>query len=97
MRNLVEIRSEKSRKNVDKLASQAQDLRDLLSKLEKQRMEKERKENNKVTLRGTIVSDELTFWYESEGEKFYVFYLSVRRLSETTDYIPIVLSEKDKK
>ena len=47
LRNLVEIKSEKAKKNVDKLASQAQDLRDLLAKLEKQRLEKERKEEEK--------------------------------------------------
>lgn len=47
LRNLVEIKSEKAKKNVDKLASQAQDLRDLLAKLEKQRLEKERKEKEK--------------------------------------------------
>ena len=44
LRNLVEIKSEKAKKNVDKLASQAQDLRDLLAKLEKQRIEKQKKE-----------------------------------------------------
>ena len=44
LRNMVEIKSEKAKKNVDKLALQAQDLRDLLTKLEKQRLEKERKE-----------------------------------------------------
>lgn len=44
LRTSVEIKSEQTKKNVDKLASQAQDLRDLLSKLEKQRLEKERKE-----------------------------------------------------
>lgn len=44
LRNSVEIKSEQTKKNMDKLASQAQDLRDLLSKLEKQRLEKERKE-----------------------------------------------------
>lgn len=47
LRNLVEIKSEKAKKNVDKLASQAQDLRDLLAKLEKQRVENERKEREK--------------------------------------------------
>ncbi len=44
---MVEIKSEKAKKNVDKLASQAQDLRDLLAKLEKQRLEKERKEQER--------------------------------------------------
>lgn len=44
LRNAVEIKSERTKKNMDKLASQAQDLRDLLGKIEKQRLEKERKE-----------------------------------------------------
>ena len=47
LRNMVEIKSEKAKKNVDKLASQAQDLRDLLAKLEKQRIEKEKKEQER--------------------------------------------------
>ena len=47
LRNLVEIKSEKAKKNVDKLASQAQDLRDLLAKLEKQRLEKEKQERER--------------------------------------------------
>lgn len=45
IRNAVEIRSEKAKRNVDKLANQAQDLRDLLGKLEQQRLEKKRKED----------------------------------------------------
>ena len=44
IRNMVEIRSEKAKKNADKLAAQARDLRDLLAKLEQQRLEKKRKE-----------------------------------------------------
>ena len=44
LRNTVEIKSEQTKKNMDKLASQAQDLRDLLGKIEKQRLEKERRE-----------------------------------------------------
>ena len=47
LRNVVEIKSEKAKKNVDKLASKAQDIRDLLTKLENQRLEKERKERLK--------------------------------------------------
>lgn len=47
LRKQVEIKSEKAKQNVDKLASKAQDLRDLLVKLEKQRLEKERKEREK--------------------------------------------------
>lgn len=44
LRNTVEIKSEKTKKNMDKLASQAQDLRDLLGRLEQQRREKEARE-----------------------------------------------------
>lgn len=44
LRNTVEIKSEQTKKNMTKLASQAQDLRDLLGKIEKQRLEKERRE-----------------------------------------------------
>ena len=44
LRNDVEIKSVKAKKNVDKLAGQAQDLRDLLNKLEQQRQEKLRRQ-----------------------------------------------------
>lgn len=44
IRNVVEIKSEQAKRNVDKLAGQANDLRDLLGKLEQQRLEKERRE-----------------------------------------------------
>ena len=44
IRNAVEIKSEQAKRNVDKLASQANDLRDLLGKLEQQRLEKQRRE-----------------------------------------------------
>lgn len=44
IRKAVEIRSEKAKRNADKLAAQARDLRDLLGKLEQQRLEKQRKE-----------------------------------------------------
>lgn len=47
IRNQVEIKSERAKRNVDKLASQAQDLRDLLTKLEQQRLEKQRKEEQR--------------------------------------------------
>ena len=44
LRNDVEIKSIKAKKNVDKLAGLAQDLRDLLNKLEQQRQEKLRRQ-----------------------------------------------------
>ncbi len=43
IRNVVEIKSEEAKKNMDKLASQAQDLRELFDKLEKERIAKEKK------------------------------------------------------
>lgn len=47
MRNAVEIKSEKAKKNMDKLAAQANDLRDLLGKIERQRIEKQKREEQK--------------------------------------------------
>lgn len=44
IRNAVEIKSEQAKRNMNKLASQAQDLRDLLGKLEQQRLEKQRRD-----------------------------------------------------
>ena len=44
IRNAVEIKSVKAKKKVEQLASQANDLRDLLNKLEKQRQEKMRRQ-----------------------------------------------------
>ncbi len=44
LRKSVEIKSEKTKKNMDKLASKAKDLRDLLAQIEKQRKEKEARE-----------------------------------------------------
>lgn len=44
IRNAVEIKSVKAKKKVEQLASQANDLRDLLNKLEKQRQEKQRRQ-----------------------------------------------------
>lgn len=48
MRNAVEIKSEKAKKNMDKLAAQANDLRDLLSKIERQRLERQKEEAKKL-------------------------------------------------
>lgn len=49
-------------------------------------------ENNKVCLVGRFVSD-FEFSHETHGEKFYIAHLEVRRISETTDIIPIIASE----
>ncbi len=50
-------------------------------------------ENNKIKMAGKIVSD-LEFSHEVYGEKFYTFKLETKRLSENTDIIPIMISEK---
>lgn len=47
MHNVVAIKSEKAKKNVEKLASQANDIRDLLNKLEKQKQEENKKREAK--------------------------------------------------
>jgi single-stranded DNA-binding protein len=49
--------------------------------------------NNKVFLTGTVVS-EPEFSHETFGEGFYEIKLSVARLSEYNDLIPITVSEK---
>lgn len=50
-------------------------------------------ENNRVTLVGTIIT-KLTYDHEVFGEKFYRFGLSVNRLSENSDIVPVIVSER---
>ena len=50
-------------------------------------------ENNKVSVIGTIVSD-FTFSHAGFGEGFYLLDLSVSRLSEQADVIPLMISER---
>ncbi len=50
-------------------------------------------ENNKIVMAGTVVTDP-EFSHEVYGENFYTFKLSVPRLSETVDIIPVTISEK---
>ena len=50
-------------------------------------------ENNKVTVIGTIVS-EFTFSHAVYGEGFYLVDLSVNRLSEQADIIPLLISDR---
>jgi len=50
-------------------------------------------ENNKVTVIGQIVS-EFTFSHEVYGEGFYMTELSVNRLSDQADIIPLMVSER---
>ncbi len=49
--------------------------------------------NNRVTLTG-IITKEPTFSHEVYGEGFYEFILSVPRLSEQHDLLPITISER---
>ncbi len=50
-------------------------------------------ENNQVSLVGEIVSD-FTYSHEVYGEGFYMVELSVNRLSNFVDYIPVMISER---
>mgnify|MGYP000492426796 FL=1 len=50
-------------------------------------------ENNQVTMIGEIVS-EFEFSHEGYGEGFYLVDISVSRLSDSVDYIPLMVSER---
>ncbi|MBR6033502.1 MAG: single-stranded DNA-binding protein [Clostridia bacterium] len=50
-------------------------------------------ENNHLILVGKVASEK-TFSHEVYGEKFYSFNLEVPRLSETSDVIPVTISER---
>ena len=50
-------------------------------------------ENNRVSIIGKIVSD-FRFSHEVFGEGFYIVDVSVDRLSELTDIIPLMVSER---
>ncbi len=50
-------------------------------------------ENNKVTIAG-IVEENPELSHEVYGERFFGFKLSVPRLSETVDIVPVTVSEK---
>ena len=50
-------------------------------------------ENNKVTVIGTIIS-EFVFSHAVYGEGFYLVDLAVNRLSEQSDVIPLMISER---
>ena len=49
--------------------------------------------NNHLILRGEIVSQK-NYSHEIYGEKFYIVNLEVKRLSSTSDIIPITISER---
>ncbi len=50
-------------------------------------------ENNRVSIIGEIVSD-FRFSHEVFGEGFYIIDVSVNRLSDMTDIIPVMVSER---
>ena len=50
-------------------------------------------ENNQVTIMGEVVGD-FTFSHEIFGEGFYVIDVEVARLSESSDVIPVMVSER---
>ncbi|MDE5866573.1 MAG: single-stranded DNA-binding protein, partial [Lachnospiraceae bacterium] len=50
-------------------------------------------ENNQVTIMGEIVSD-FEFSHEIFGEGFYMVDIRVDRLSDSTDIIPVMVSER---
>ena len=50
-------------------------------------------ENNQVTVMGEIVSD-FTFSHEIFGEGFYMVDTRIARLSDSTDIIPVMVSER---
>lgn len=50
-------------------------------------------ENNQVTIMGEIISP-FTFSHEVFGEGFYMVDVSVRRLSNSEDQIPVMVSER---
>ena len=50
-------------------------------------------QNNQVTMIGEIVS-EFEFSHEVYGEGFYLVDISVSRLSDSVDYIPLMVSER---
>ena len=50
-------------------------------------------ENNQVSIMGKIISG-FTFSHEVFGEGFYMVDISVQRLSESSDVIPVMISER---
>ena len=50
-------------------------------------------DNNHLVLVGKVTSDK-RFSHEIYGEKFYIFDLSVPRLSGNADNIPVTISER---
>lgn len=49
--------------------------------------------NNQIKVHGKIISD-MTFSHEVYGESFYNFNLEIVRLSDSTDVLPVTISER---
>lgn len=56
-------------------------------------MNKEILEKNVVDVKG-VISSELRYSHEVFGEKFYTMHMISKRLSDFTDFIPLVISER---
>lgn len=56
-------------------------------------MQYDLKENNNINLIGKIVSD-YEFNHEVYGEGFYSFFIETNRLSNSTDTLPVTISER---
>lgn len=50
-------------------------------------------ENNQVRMVGEVISD-FQFSHETCGEKFYLFDLKIKRLSNEVDVLPVMISER---
>ena len=50
-------------------------------------------ENNQVTIMGEVIGD-FMFSHEIFGEGFYMVDVEVARLSESSDVIPVMVSER---
>ena len=50
-------------------------------------------ENNQVSIMGKIISG-FTFSHEVFGEGFYMMDVSVQRLSDSSDVVPVMVSER---
>lgn len=56
-------------------------------------MQNNLKENNSIFLNGKVLS-ECKFDHEVYGEGFYTFYIETNRLSESSDILPVTISER---
>lgn len=56
-------------------------------------MQSDLNENNSIYLRGKVKSS-LTFSHEVYGEGFYSFFVEANRLSDSSDILPVTISER---